>query len=218
MVDLFDEIKEDVTREKYAKLWLEYGKYVIATAIAIVIITTLAVAYKGYKAKQYEKLGNMLYQSFKSESEGNIDNSIKGYSELADLDESTYSQLSSMRNARILSGQNKQDEANKLYQEIFNSDKSVKELKDLAAILYLQNSLESKADDQILQAVNDIINDNNIYKYTAKQLLAYYNYNIGNSSEAKRLFEELLQSTDTPANIKKRSNEMLNAINSKITQ
>ena len=101
---------------------------------------------------------------------------------------------------------------------IFNSDKSVKELKDLAAILYLQNSLESKADDQILQAVNDIINDNNIYKYTAKQLLAYYNYNIGNSSEAKRLFEELLQSTDTPANIKKRSNEMLNAINSKITQ
>lgn len=36
MSDIFQEVEEDVRRERYEKLWKKYGNYIIALAVLIV--------------------------------------------------------------------------------------------------------------------------------------------------------------------------------------
>ena len=54
MSDIFKEVEEDVRRERYVKLWKDYGKYVIAGALAIVLGTAAGVGWRDYKSSQRE--------------------------------------------------------------------------------------------------------------------------------------------------------------------
>ena len=41
MVNIFNEVDEDIRKEKYKKLWSKYGKYLIGFILSIVVIFSL---------------------------------------------------------------------------------------------------------------------------------------------------------------------------------
>ena len=52
MADIFNEIDEDVRRERYEQLWKRYGNYVIGAALLVVLATTGAVGWREYTDRQ----------------------------------------------------------------------------------------------------------------------------------------------------------------------
>jgi len=50
--DIFREIDEELRRDNFAKLWKQYGKYIIAVALVAVVATGAGVAWRQYQASQ----------------------------------------------------------------------------------------------------------------------------------------------------------------------
>ena len=48
MGDIFQEVDEEVRRDRLNKLWKDYGSYIIVGAVAIVLGTTAAVGWREY--------------------------------------------------------------------------------------------------------------------------------------------------------------------------
>ena len=56
MVNIFNEVDEDIRKEKYKKLWSKYGKYLIGFILSIVLIFSLSQ----YLETKKNKLGHIL--------------------------------------------------------------------------------------------------------------------------------------------------------------
>ena len=54
MGDIFQEVEEEVRRDRYSKLWKDYGGYIIAAAVALVLGTTASVGWREYTAQRQQ--------------------------------------------------------------------------------------------------------------------------------------------------------------------
>ena len=57
MSDIFDEVDEDVRRERFTKLWERYGNLVIALAVLVVLGVAGWRGYDYWRTKQAEQFG-----------------------------------------------------------------------------------------------------------------------------------------------------------------
>ena len=58
MADIFDEIEEELKKDKAQLLWARYGKFVISAVVAIVLAVGSAQGYKAWKTKQAAAAAN----------------------------------------------------------------------------------------------------------------------------------------------------------------
>jgi len=58
MADIFDEIDEELKRDRTQQLWACYGKYVLAAAAAVVLAVGSAQGFKAWQARQAETAAN----------------------------------------------------------------------------------------------------------------------------------------------------------------
>ena len=58
MADIFDEIDEELKKDKAQLLWARYGKFVIAAVAAVILAVGSAQGFKAWKTKQAETAAN----------------------------------------------------------------------------------------------------------------------------------------------------------------
>ena len=54
MADIFDEIDEELKKDKAQLLWARYGKFVIAAVAAVILAVGSAQGFKAWKTKKAE--------------------------------------------------------------------------------------------------------------------------------------------------------------------
>ena len=217
MVDLFDEIKEDVKAEQYAKLWKTYGNYMIGGAVAIVLITAVSVGWKSYISAKYNEQGSKLYTAFIKERQNQKDDALVEYSNLQEKGSGSYSAISGIKKALVLSGQHKVDDAEKAMLDVSKDTNAPVEIRDLADLLYLYNRFERDGDEKAFEALKDKALEDGAFKRSAMELLAFSYYKVGKYEESKKIFSELSEDVLTPARMKDKSSEMLTAIESMVS-
>jgi len=58
MSDIFQEVEEDVRRERYEQLWKKYGNYMIAAAAVVVLAVGGYQAWKAYDLNQRQQISD----------------------------------------------------------------------------------------------------------------------------------------------------------------
>lgn len=214
MPDLIDEIKEDIKDEKFEELWKKYGNHIIGAIIVVVLSTGGSVWWKSSNIATQEKNGSQIYKAYLGEEQNNGEESIEIYSNL--IEEEGYGDvyLSGLRKAALLLENNDVLGANEVYKGIVSSKKAPIEVREFAEILYLQNSIsEKKAED--ITRLKKIAEGEGVFKYSAKEMLAFIEYEAGNYMGAKTIFEGLKEDVYTPMRMRDRSVEMIKTIEAK---
>jgi hypothetical protein len=214
MADLIDEIKDDIQQEQYAKLWHQYSNYIIGLIIAVVLSTAVFVWWKNYSQAKSEEQGSNIYKAFIAEKDANSEASLQLYSSIIDNGDKSHASISELRKAGLLLSVGKIDEALGLYKDLADNKKYPDELRELAGLLYIYNSINNGSADYLprLKAMAD---GDGVFRYSAKELLAFTEFSAGSLDEAKKIFQELNSDINTPAKIKDRSGEMIGAIETK---
>ncbi|MDA0781576.1 MAG: hypothetical protein PQ612_04285 [Rickettsiales bacterium] len=215
MPDLIDEIKEDIKQERLTKLWQDTGTYIIGGIILTIAVTAGNVFYKSYKKSKYENLGTELYSAYVKESINEPDKSIDAYDNIAKNSDTNISAIADIRKAALLDKAGKNDLAIQLYKDISENNSYPIEFRELAEILYLRNAIEfsEQNDISLINRLEDISKSNGPFRYSAKEMLAFALYESLQYNDAKKLFTELSEEEATPATMRSRANEMVNAIN-----
>lgn len=216
MADLVDELKEDIMHEKYAKLWQDFGSYIIAAAIAVVLSTAGFVWWKSHNVASLEAKGSELYKAHVSELRGDIEGSRKIYENLLNDGSGSYSAIAGLRDAAILAGKGDSAGAIEIYGKIAADSSVPVEIKELAELLYLYDSISSgNNNSDIIARIENLSNSGMVFAASAKELLAFIKLQSGDNAAAIELFKALRDGVGTPYNMQDRAAEMLSYMNSK---
>ncbi len=218
MSELLDEIKEDLTREKYALLWQKYANYIIGIAVSIILLTGATVLTKNYLASRNSGYSDILFEANTLPKE----EALKKYDDLIANSNSTYQTIAALRKASIFVSEGKNNDALAMYKKVIEEISAPQEFKDVSKLLYITlynnmvmdtNEKDEELEKTASSYLEESIKDKSIFKYNAMELTAFHEFNSKNYTKAKDIFNDIIKSKESPQNIQVRAEEMVDMIN-----
>lgn len=205
------EIEEDLRRERFLQLWQRYGTYMVAAAVLLV----LAIA--GYKYREYDRIstaeasGARYEAAVRMATSGKPEEAQTAFDNLAKGSSAGYATLAKLRLAATAAKAGKTSEAIAAYEAIA-SGASDSLLRDYAALQAAVLSLDTADWTQMQNRLNDLANDRNPWRASARELLGLAAYKAGKLDEARKEFERLLGDKTTPPSMVERTQLMLSVL------
>jgi hypothetical protein len=211
--NLFKEIDEDLRQQKYANLWKKYGKLAIGCAVALILGVASIKGWEAYQLNQKMTDSNLLMSALKSIDQENSKNAITVLDTLIKNGSSGYSILAKFNQASILAKNGKYQKAIDNYLLIVDDGSVDKVLRDLALIKSAYLSLEYASSDKLLEKLSNIINSENAWRHSAKELSALFAYRSGDAVRAHQVYKELADDLTAPTGMRSRAAEMAVILN-----
>ncbi|KAA5804832.1 tetratricopeptide repeat protein [Alkalicaulis satelles] len=208
MADAFDEVEEELRRERYQALLRKWGPWVAAAAVAIVL-GAAGYQYQSYASRQASDAASDAYQAAASLYEaGAINEADNAFAALAESGPRGYAALALMRRAAIAQSMGDMAEAARLYEQA--AERSPESLsRDLAryrAVLVLFDELS--LDDLNLRLQPLTRPESNVGPL-ARELMAAAALRDERWEDARRRYELLTFALDAPPGVQRRAQEAL---------
>jgi hypothetical protein len=208
MSDIFNEIEEDIRRERMARLWKRFGPLVVAAAVLIVAGVSGWRAWDWYSAKQAAEAGSRYNAALLLSAEGKPEEAEAALDALAKDAPSGYSVLARFRAASELSATDKPAAAARF--EAIAQDISVPALlRDLARIRSALSLLDTGSPADVASRVEPLATANNGWRHSAREILALAAWKAGNVDDTRRWSEELVVDPETPPGARARGQLLL---------
>lgn len=212
MSDVFQEIDEELRRDKAAELWKRYGNYVIGLALAIVIGTGGYVAWRDYNQKRAAAHGVEFFAATALAVSGDRDKAIPAFDALAKSASGGYGVLSRMREAALKAEAGDRDGAAAAYRAVAEDGGAPKELRDIAHLLASLQMLEKLDPTELDRQLAVLRADANPWRYTALELAAIAAMKTGDNGKARELFARIADDPAAPTGVRGRAAEMVSAL------
>jgi hypothetical protein len=211
LADIFQEIDEDLRRDRMAKLWTRYGKYAIGAAVLIVVATAVGVAYQNYRVQQYQALGLKYAETGALVRAHDDDKAVVGYESLAAQDKDGYGLLARIEAAALKAKDSKDKEGGLAALTAISADSSVDPVyRNLATVLGgLYGVDQSKPEDTIahMQPLTT-----GPWRFTALEVTALAQLKAGDKPAALATYQKLADDLDAPASLRSRATEIVNGL------
>lgn len=207
-------------RKELFKAFVDKNQKIIiqiaVVAFAVVLVAIIAQAILSYSHKKYSA---QLHQALVNEQLGKIDEAVKSYKELSNTSFTSGSikALAGLRYSAFLIAQNKNSEAVKVYEEVAKCLACDKYLKNLSALLAVKtlSSMEREIEAKvILKKVADLESSASVLRNQISFERAVLEMKIGDKNKARQIFDLLVKSTESSAQVKEKSQNYLGLISS----
>lgn len=206
------EVQEDMRREQLLRIWERYGAYLIAGVVLLV----LAVA--GYKYLEYyrissaEAAGASYRAAIVLSEQGKPEEAQKALEAIAGKSSSGYAALAGLRLAASAAKAGKTTEAVAAFDAIAKGGAADELLRDHAALQAAMLRLDTADWTEMQNRLNDLANDKNAWRFSARELLGLAAYKAGRMADARKAYEQLLGDQGTPPSMVERVQLMLNVL------
>jgi hypothetical protein len=205
---LFKEIDEDLRQQKYAVLWKKYGKIIIGVIIALVLGVASVKGWESYSLNLKTADSNLLSSALKSIDRDKTGNAIAVLDNLIKSGSAGYSILAQFNRAAILVKKGEKKKAVNSYLEIAEDTRIEKVLRDMALIKSAYLGLEYENSNVFIEKLSKLMNINNTWRHSAKELSALFAQKSDNKIRAYQLYKELADDPTAPTNMRSRAAEM----------
>ena len=209
MADLFQEIDDELRQDKASRLWRVYGKYVVATAIVIIISVG---GYKFWQQKQLDdgEKASIAYEAALARSaSGDHKGAIDQLNEEEIGTVAGYAALSQMQKANLAMKINDFEAALLTFKEIAEHDTYPQSVKEWASFRYVAVRVEKQIDSNASADLDSLIATDSPWRFLAKEIKAIKEIETGNKSGAKAIFSELADDENAPERLRVRVAEFL---------
>ncbi len=211
MADIFQEVDEDVRRDKAMALWRKYGSYVVIACLAVVLGTAGRVGWREYKASQRAEESKQYVAAAQLLEKGDTAAAITSFQSLAADASTGYGVIAKFQaaTARHKSG----DKAGALnaYDQIATDsgmDPIFQGLAQLQAVMLL---MDDGAKDDLERRLAPLTADASPWRYSGLELQAVLKHRDGDLAGARAAFKALSEDAAAPAGMRSRANQMLAA-------
>jgi hypothetical protein len=209
--DIFREIDEELRRDNLAKLWRLYGRYVIGVVVVILAIAGGIVAWRNHQLAErqavsvrYAAAMALLRQGKDAEAAKVFDTVARegsGYGKLADFEAADLAAKAGDRKAAIAA-----------YDRIAASTDFDPELRDVATLLSVMNSLGDTDPQAQIARLKPLTEIGNPWRATALELTAAAQLQAGNKAGALNIYKQLADDPSAPEGVRTRAAELASAL------
>jgi len=209
VADIFNEIDEDVRRERYEQLWKRYGNYVIGAALLVVLGTAGAVGWREYTNRQNEAQALRFLNALEQAQKGDDAGARAGFQSLAGDAGAGYATLARLQEAGLLAKAGDTAGAAKVYEQIAADGRVDQVFREFATILLVQDQIATGEPARLTQMLAPMMNDKSPWRHSATELSALLAQRTGDQAKAKEFYAKLADDLTAPQGMRARASEML---------
>lgn len=206
MADIFNEVDEEVRREKLKALWDRYSLVIIAVAVLVVAGIGGWRAYEYYVAQKAAVAGASFEEAVTLSEQGKRAEAEKAFAKVVGEAPQGYAALARFRAAAELAEANpgKPGEAVNAYAAIA-ADSSLGQLwQDLATLRAGLLLVDTAPYADLRARLEPITAAGRPYRHTARELLAVSAFRANDNAEAKRYIDMIAADAETPPGSRQR--------------
>ena len=210
MTDIFQEVEEDMRRERLKTLWDRYGIYVILTAVLIVAVTAGWRGYEAWSTSRARAAGDAFIEKLQAAEDAGTASVGTELLEFADDAPSGYALLARFRAATAFASAGEPADAERVLGEIAE-DGGVEEVyRDLARVRLANIQIEEGEFEAVPATLGAIAEDtSNPYSSAAQELMGLAAYASDDLATARRWFVALSEGVGVPPDLADRARIML---------
>lgn len=202
---LLKQINEEVRREQLAKLWDKYGVIVLGVAAAILLVFGGWRLYAGEMKRAAERAGGQFAEANRLLSSKKTADGVTALETIAKGGAGGYAQLARLRLAAEAREKGRTQDAINQYTAVANDSSADELLRSFAKLQIGALKLETSSFTEVKNQLNDLLNDSNPWRHSAREILGLAAYKAGDYAEARKTFQSLIVARDVPRQLVQRA-------------
>lgn len=203
MTDIFDEVEEEVRKERWEQLWKKYGNYAVAGAVAVVLAVGGYRGWQWYQHRQNEQASDAFLAAQQQAANGNLVQAESAFGKLAAEAPSGYAELARFMEAAVLLTENKREAALVLLRQIAEGNEPV--LSKMARLRIGWAEADTASKDVIQKTLAPLLTNDSPFRFAASEILAYATLRAGERDAAIAIYAKLGADNAAPAGVKQRA-------------
>ncbi len=208
MSDIFQEVDEEVRRERLQQLWTRYGYHIIALCVLIVLAVGGWRAYQWWDLKKAAEASVQFDDAAKFSESGKHAEAEAGFARLAREGTSGYRLLARFREAAELAERDRKA-AVSVYDSLATDSGTGQPLQDLAVVRAGLLLVDTAPLSELVQRLEPVAGAKAPFRHTARELLATSALRVGDKEAVKRWCDMLTADPETPADLRARAEMLL---------
>jgi hypothetical protein len=212
VADIFQEVEDDLKRDKATALWQRYGRYIIGFAILIVLATAAFQAWTHYVQTQRSERSNAYAQALALAAGGS--DQARALSELSAIAEGddSYSVLAAFEEARLLAEADDTAAAVEVWDRLAAKWGPDAPFGAVATLLSVTHQIDDGEIDDLRSRLEPLAQPGKAFRPLATELLAVLALRENDKQAARDLFIGLSDDSAAPAGIRARATQMIEAL------
>lgn len=210
MADVFDEVSEDLRRERALKLWKKFAPLIAAAAVSIVLATAGYVLWQDHVRKRNEAQALRFFEAA-TIAASDVERAKTELRALARDASGGYGVLARLKEA-ALAATGDGAEAAKLYRAIAADTALDAQLRDAATVLAALLTVDTAEPAESMRAVQGLKTPTGAWRHAAGEIEALAHLRAGDRARAAALYRQLADDLAAPAGLRQRASEMLAAL------
>ena len=207
MADIFNEIDEDLRRERFGRLWTRYGAYLIGFAVLIVVAVAGWRGYEWWRMQQDQAAGAQFEAAMKLSSEGKTAEAEAAFAAL---------EKDGTRGYRILARFQAADELAKTDRAAAVADYDAL-ARDASISPLMQNVAQVRAALLLVDTapladiegrMKPLDTPSGAFRHSAREIIGLAQYKAGDYAGATTTFTTILGDGETPPGLRRRADLM----------
>jgi hypothetical protein len=204
VADIFQEVDEEVRRERLNKLWQRYGHYIIAACVLVIVAVGAWRGYEWWETKKAVEAGAAFEQAVNLAEAGKHQEAEAAFAKLASEGTAGYRLLARLREAAEL-GRTDRKAAIKAYDEIA-VDRSVGQvIQDLAALRVSFLLVDGSSYGDMRARLEPLTGPDRAFRHSARELLALSAWKQGDMGAARQWTDMIITDPQTPSGARSRA-------------
>ena len=203
MTDIFQEVDEEVRRERLKKLWDQYGNYLIAACVLIVVGVAAWRGYQWWEVKQAAQAGAAFEQAVTLAATGKHQEAEAAFAKLATDSTAGYRVLARLREAAELSTTDSKG-AVAAYDEIAADKSAGQIIEDLAAVRAGFLLVDTAPYSEIRDRLEPLAAADRTFRYSAREILALSAWKANDVTAARQWIDMIMIDPQTPTGTRSR--------------
>lgn len=216
MADIFNEIDEELRRDKAQAWWKQYGKYVIAVCAVAIAGVAAYTWYQEQRTAELMSLADRYGQAQLQIEAGENPAAVATLTQLADdAGENGIALMARFRAAGLIAESGDPGAAAIAFTEIANDtavDTLYRDLASVLSILHASNAGQDAA--ALLTRIEPLAADGEPWRFTARMIAASLAIGLGDVEQAQDYLKKVADDPEAPNSARGQAAEILQAIGS----
>ncbi|MCB1507844.1 MAG: tetratricopeptide repeat protein [Hyphomicrobiaceae bacterium] len=204
MADIFDEIEEDLRRDRAKNLWDRFGKYVIGACVAIVVGAGVWQVYDAQVKSAEAAAGDRFLDALEL-ADTDRDAGIAALNEIIADGRAGYPQLAAFRLASERAAAGDVPAAISGFDALAEDAGLPEEMRNLARLRAAYLLLDSGNREDVERRISALAVSGSAYRHSARELMAFAAMKDGDLVGARAQFETILTDLEAPEGIRNRA-------------
>ncbi len=211
MADIFEEVDDDLKEENLKKLWNQYGKFLAALVVLVIIGATAGVGWRDYVESRQIGYSDEFGRAVELAQAGNNAEAASTLSRLAEDANPGYAMLARFREAALRRADGEISAAIDIY-EALAADQSTEPLyRDLAVMIAVMMQAETGDPAGLSERLTPLA-ESGPWRHSAGEYLGLLALRQGDTAAARQRFQAVADDSEASAGIRARTAELLRAL------